>query len=204
MQTKQKFCKNYYAQSRAFGLLRSVSKHKFWKKEVKMELKDVLLARRSVRKFTDEAVSKEDVNCLLHAAMSGPSACNKKPWDFFVVTNADVLQKLRNGSHFSKMNAPLAIVVCGNLSRALPLQLAAYWIQDCSAATENILLAATDLGLGAVWCGIHPQKLAEKRVKEALGLKEKQIPLNIIFVGHPAETPEPRDQYDEKYVHVVD
>ena len=69
-----------------------------------MELKDVLLARRSVRKFTDEAVSKEDVNYLLHAAMSGPSACNKKPWDFFVVTNADVLQKLRHGSHFSKMS----------------------------------------------------------------------------------------------------
>ena len=104
---------------------------------------------------------------------------------------------------FTKMQAPLAIVVCGNLSHALPMQLADYWIQDCSAATENILLRATDLGLGAVWCGIHPQKRAEQKVAEILGLSKKEIPLNIILIGHPAEEPEARDQYDEKRVHFV-
>lgn len=168
-----------------------------------MELKDALLCRRSVRKYTEEAVSEEDILELLHAAMSGPSAVNAKPWEFFAVTNPDVLSVLRRSSKFTNMNAPLAIVVCGVPSVLLPGSLSDFWVQDCSAATENILLRAVDLGLGTVWCGIHPQKTAVKRVQAALGLKDRQIPLNIIFVGHPAETPEPRDQYDEKRVHFV-
>ena len=168
-----------------------------------MELNEVLLKRRSIRKFTDEPVSEEDVLKLLHAGMSGPSACNRTPWEFFVVTNPEVLEKLRKATRYSKIKAPLAIVVCGNLSKALPLQLSPFWIQDCSAATENILLKATDLGLGAVWCGVHPMKRAEKNVSEALSLSEKLVPLNIIHIGHPAEFPEPRDQYNEKKVHYV-
>jgi len=168
-----------------------------------MELKDVLLKRRSVRKFTEEAVSEEDINELLHAAMSGPSACNKKPWEFYVISNKDTLKELQSASKFTKMQAPLAMVVCGNVSHALPMQLAEYWVQDCSAATENILLRVTDLGLGAVWCGIYPQKRAEKKVAEILGLSNKEIPLNIILIGHPAEEPEARDQYDEKRVHFI-
>ena len=168
-----------------------------------MELLDVLQFRRSIRKYTKEPVSKEDIDSLMHAAMSGPSACNKKPWEFYVVTDEAVLEKLRDATQYSKIYAPLAIVVCGNLSRALPSQLAPYWIQDCSAATENILLAATDLGLGAVWCGVHPQKNAEKNVSAALGLTEKQIPLNIIYVGHPDQVQEPRDQYEKTYIHYI-
>ena len=168
-----------------------------------MELQDVLQSRRSIRKYTEEPVLKEEIDLLMHAAMSGPSACNKTPWEFYVVTDEAVLEKLRNASRYSKIYAPLAIVVCGSLSRALPSQLAPYWIQDCSAATENILLAATDLGLGTVWCGIHPQKRAEERVREALGLTEKQIPLNIIYVGHPDQVQEPRDQYKETYIHYI-
>ena len=168
-----------------------------------MELNEVLLKRRSIRKFTDEPVSEEDVLKLLHAGMSGPSACNRTPWEFFVVTNPEILEKLRKSARYSKIKAPLAIVVCGNLSKALPLQLSPFWIQDCSAATENILLKATDLGLGAVWCGVHPMKRAEKNVSEALSLSEKLVPLNIIHIGHPAEFPEPRDQFNEKKVHYI-
>ena len=168
-----------------------------------MELQEVLQRRRSIRKYTQEPVSKEDIDLLMHAAMSGPSACNKTPWEFYVITDEAVLEKLRNASRYSKIYAPLAIVVCGSLSRALPSQLAPYWIQDCSAATENILLAATDLGLGTVWCGIHPQKRAEEKVREALVLTEKQIPLNIIYVGHPDQVQEPRDQYKESYIHYI-
>ncbi|MBR3963515.1 MAG: nitroreductase family protein [Oscillospiraceae bacterium] len=168
-----------------------------------MELNEVLLKRRSVRKFTEEPVSEEDVLKLLHAGMSGPSACNKTPWEFFVVTNPEILEKLRKAARFSKITAPLAIVVCGNLSKALPSQLSPFWIQDCSAATENILLRATDLGLGAVWCGVHPMKTAEKNVREALSLPEKLVPLNIIHIGHPSENPEPRDQFSEKKIHFI-
>lgn len=168
-----------------------------------MDLKDVLLKRRSVRKFTEQDVSEELIDELLHAAMSGPSACNKKPWEFYVITNKDKLKELKGASMFTRFNAPLAIVVCGNLSRALPMKLSSYWIQDCSAATENILLRATDLGLGAVWCGIHPQDKAEEKVRNYLELPEKHIPLNIIFIGYPDENPEPRSQYDEKRVHYI-
>ena len=168
-----------------------------------MELKEVLLKRRSIRKFTNGPVSDEMINELLHAAMSGPSACNKRPWEFYVITNEQKLNELKSASRFTKYTAKLAIVVCGNLSHALPLKMAEYWIQDCSAATENILLRATDLGLGTVWCGIYPQKKAEERVQKILEIPNKQIPLNIIFIGHPAEEPEARDQYDEKRVHYV-
>lgn len=168
-----------------------------------MELREVLLKRRSVRKFTEEPISDEMIEELLHAAMSGPSACNRKPWEFYVVTNEEKLEELKGASKFTKFSSKLAIVVCGNLLKALPLQMASYWIQDCSAATENILLRVTDLGLGAVWCGIHPQKKAEERVRTMLDIPKTQIPLNVIFIGHPAEEPEARDQYEEKCVHRI-
>ncbi len=168
-----------------------------------MEVKKALQKRRSVRKFTQEPVPEEAIHELLHAAMSGPSACNRTPWEFFVVTAPDILEKLRKASRFTNYQAPLAIIVAGNLSRALPQQLAEYWVQDCSAATENILLQATELGLGAVWCGIYPQKRAEEKVAKILGLTPKQIPLNILFIGYPAESPEARDQYKGSCVHWI-
>lgn len=169
-----------------------------------MELKDVLLKRRSVRKFKEDKISKEMINELLHAAMSGPSACNKRPWKFFVITNEEKLKELKNASRFSKMEAPLAIVVCGDLSRRLPKAFETYWIQDCSAASENILLRVTDLGLGAVWCGLHPQKSAEEKVREILQLNEELVPLSLLWIGYPAEEPEARDQYEEECVIYID
>ena len=168
-----------------------------------MELKDVLLKRRSVRKFTNEIISEELIDELLHAAMSGPSACNRCPWEFFVVSNSELLKSLKESSRFTKIDASLAIVVCGNLDYALPRDMATYWIQDCSAATENILLRATDLGLGAVWCGVHPQVKAEEKVKELLNLEDNLIPLNIIFIGYPAEEPISRDQYNPQKIHYI-
>lgn len=169
-----------------------------------MELKEVLLKRRSMRKFTDQTVSKEMISELLHAAMSGPSACNKRPWQFYVITNQDIINSLKAASRFSKIEAKLAIVVCGDLTRGLPRTVSSYWIQDCSAATENILLRATDLGLGTCWCGVHPQKMAEEKVSEILNLNEKQIPLNIIWIGYADEQIEARDQYEEDRVIYID
>ena len=168
-----------------------------------MELKEALLRRRSIRKFTDQPVTDAEIDALMHAAMSGPSACNKQPWAFYAVTGAQKLDALRGATHFSRMAAPLAVVVCGDLNRALPRELAAYWVQDCSAATQNILLRATVLGLGAVWCGVHPQPRAEKNVAEALDLEETLVPLNIIWIGHPAEEAEPRDWYDAERVRII-
>ena len=168
-----------------------------------MELKDVLQKRRSIRKFEKTPVSSEMIDEILHAAMSGPSACNKQTWEFYVVTSEEKLAALKHASRFMGFDAPLAIVVCGNLSRALPLKFSEYWIQDCSAATENILLRVTDLGLGAVWCGAHPQKHAEDKIRACLGIPKRQIPLNIIFIGYPLEECEPRDQYDTNKIHYI-
>ena len=162
-----------------------------------MEVKDALLKRRSIRKYLDKEVSDEIIEELLHAAMSGPSACNRRPWIFYVIKDQDKLNELRKASRFSNMNAPLAIVVVGDLSRSLPLQLKDFWIQDCSAATENILLRATDLGLGSLWCGIYPQKRPVERVKEILGITNSDIPLNIIYIGYGDEEKESRDQYEK-------
>lgn len=165
-----------------------------------MEVKEALLKRRSIRKFEDTPVKEEDILELLQAGMSGPSAVNKRPWEFYVVTNKEKLLELKKSSPFSKIEAPLAIIVCGNLLRTLPLKLADYWIQDCSASTENILLRATDLGLGAVWCGAHPQKVAVKAIRKVLSIPIHHLPLNIIYVGYPNEEREARDQYDEERV----
>ena len=168
-----------------------------------MEVKDALLKRRSIRKYLDKEVSDEIIEELLHAAMSGPSACNRRPWIFYVIKDQDKLSELRKASRFSNMNAPLAIVVVGDLSRSLPLQLKDFWIQDCSAATENILLRATDLGLGSLWCGIYPQKRPVERVKEILGITNSDIPLNIIYIGYGDEEKESRDQYEKNRVKVI-
>ena len=168
-----------------------------------MELKEVLLKRRSIRKFTEEPVSGQMIEELLHAAMSGPSACNRRPWEFYVVTNEKVLEELRSSTMFTKMKAKLAIIVCGDLKRTLPMGAGEYWVQDCSAATENILLRAADLGLGAVWCGIYPQKRGVDKVTKILELPEKHIPLNIIYIGHPDMKAEARDQYEEARVHYI-
>lgn len=166
-----------------------------------MELKEVLLKRRSIRKFKEDKVEQEKIDYLLHAAMSGPSACNRQPWDFCVVTNEELLKELKKASRFTNIDAPLAIIVSGNLSKALPSGLKDFWIQDTSAASENILLAATDLGLGAVWCGMYPQVRPYKSVQKILNLTEKIIPLNIIYIGYPVNQSEEKDYYNEKRIH---
>lgn len=169
-----------------------------------MDVKEALLKRRSIRKFKDEVIPKELIEELIQAGMSAPSACNKQTWEFFVIQKEEILTELRKSTRYTNIKAKLAIVVCGNLSRALPLEYASYWIQDCSAATQNILLRATSLELGAVWCGIHPQKRAEKRVSELLNLEDKLIPLNIIWIGFPIEEAMEINRYDEGKVHFID
>lgn len=169
-----------------------------------MELQEVLLKRRSIRKFKSEKVSKEAIDALLHAAMSGPSALNKKPWKFYVVSSEEKLEELRNSSQYSNRNAPLAIVVCGDLKECIEGKREEYWIQDCSAATENILLKATELGLGSLWCGIYLQDESVQNVSNILGLNKNEVPLNIIYIGYADEYPEARDQYDESKIKYIE
>ena len=164
---------------------------------------DAILSRRSVRKFKDTPLGDEIIEKLIEAADAAPSACNKRPLEFFIITNKEKLDQISASGRFTKMKAPLVIVVVGNLSRALPLQLADYWIHDAGAATENILIRATELGLGSCWCGVHPQKRVMAKVSEALSLSEKQIPFCIIKIGYPDEVHEPHAGYEKKRVHFI-
>lgn len=163
---------------------------------------DHILARRSIRRYTADPVAEDDLVALLRAAMAAPSASNRQPWEFVVVTDPAVLQRLRNHLVLGRYNAPTAIVVCGNTRRALPKCAGnTFWIQDCSAAAQNILLAATGLGLGSVWIGVHPVAPFVFAVRRVLKLPRHVVPLGVIYVGHPAETKEPRTRFDEDKVH---
>ena len=157
-----------------------------------------IFARRSIRKYTKESISSEDLKTLLDAAMAAPSASNRQPWHFIAVTDRKTLDKLANAHSYGKMlyEAPLCITVCGDTSIA-----ERFWVQDCSAATQNILVGVTTLGLGAVWLGVYPRKERVKDVKEILSIPEGITPLCLISIGHPDEEKEPRTQYIEEKVH---
>lgn len=161
------------------------------------ELIQTIFARRSIRKYTAEPVDEEDIETLLEAAMAAPSASNLKPWHFVVVTYRRTLDALAEAHPYGKMlfEAPLCIAVCGDPS------ISNFFVQDCSAATENLLLAAVALGLGAVWLGVYPREKRVADVRELLGIPETVVPINLISIGHPAEEKEARTQYDESRVH---
>jgi nitroreductase len=163
---------------------------------------DNLFARRSIRAFTAEPVTPAQVGMLLKAAMAAPSAANRKPWHFVAVTDAGVLTKLAEAHPYAQMvlQSPLAIVPCGEPALSIP-ERQDYWIQDLAAATENILLAATGMGLGAVWCGVHPVPERVRDLRDILGIPEGVVPFALIAVGHPAEAREPRTQFDPGRVH---
>ena len=168
------------------------------------EVLNNIFTRKSVRKFIDKKIEKEKIDNLMKAAMSAPSAVNRQPWDFIVVDDVEVLDKLTKALPFAKMTnkADIAIVVCGNLKKALPGKAKDYWVQDCSSATTNILLAAHAQGLGAVWTGIYNNEEKVKDVQKILELPLHVIPLNVIPVGYPKELNEKdNSRYKEKNVH---
>ncbi|NPV86171.1 MAG: nitroreductase family protein [Anaerolineae bacterium] len=161
-----------------------------------------IFTRRSIRKFTTQSVPEEVIDRLLQAGMAAPSATNAKPWEFIVITNPSRLAQVQNLLPFGKHNAPLTIIVCGNPAIAKNRIVAEkFWVQDCSAATENILLAAAGLGLGACWVGIYPIYNLVKRISSALDLPAGVTPLCAINIGYPMEQKTPRTQYDPARIH---
>lgn len=169
-----------------------------------MDTYEAILKRRSVRSFNDKKIEDEIIDKLLKSAMAGPSACNKRPWEFYVIKNGELLVELRKVSRFSNMNSTLIIIVAGNEKRFLNHKENDFWIQDCSSAGENILLCATELGIGSCWCGLFPMVTPVKRVRELLHLDESIIPLALIHLGYSDVVTEPRTQYDEKHVHTIE
>jgi nitroreductase len=162
---------------------------------------DVIFSRRSIRKYKDTPVPKDLLETLLKAAMAAPTATNAQPWEFAVITEPETLAALRGSTLFSRINAPAVICVLGSERMQRNKAGSKFWVQDCSAATENILLAAAALGLGTVWVGVHPITLFTRSVTRILNLPDGMTPLNLIFVGYPDEAKEPRTQYEERRVH---
>lgn len=163
---------------------------------------ETIMTRTSIRSFTDQAVANETVETLLRAGMAAPTAVNAQPWHFVVVNERAKLDELAGTNRHGDMlrQAPLAIVVCGNMEKAMKGPGQAFWIQDCSAATENILLAAHALGLGAVWTGCYPIEERVATVSEVLGLPETIVPLCVIVMGYPNENPQPKDKWKPENV----
>ena len=156
-----------------------------------------ILGRRSIRVYSPGEVSQPVVTRLLEAAMAAPSAMTKDPWRFVVVRDKQTLSRLAALHPGAAMlsSAAMAIVVCGDLDAAFERQLS-YLLQDCSAAIENLLLAAHAQGLGACWVGIHPGEPLIKRVKELLSLPASFVPVAAVSLGQPGEQPPPRTRYN--------
>jgi nitroreductase len=158
---------------------------------------EIIFSRRSIRRYTGKAVTEDEITSLLEAGMAAPSANNRQPWHFCVVTDKSTLKALADVHPYGKMlaGAALAIAVCGDPS------LSDWWVQDCSAATENILVAATGLGLGGVWLGCHGQPEREQAVRDTLGIPRTYGVLSLLSIGHPGEHRAARTQYDPARIH---
>lgn len=163
-----------------------------------------IFARKSVRAYTDEPVSRAQLDTLVRAAMAAPTGRDMRPWKFIIMDDKAAMKSLAEKLPYAKMlaTAPAAILVCGDLSvvdqEGKP---STNWTFDCSAATENLLLAAEAMGLGAVWTGAYPYEERLSAIKAALDLPEHIVPLNVIPIGHPQGNPQPKDKYDKANVH---
>ena len=156
-----------------------------------------ILSRKSVRKYLPKPVEKEKVQLLLKAGMAAPSGKDTRPWEFVVVTDRVALDSMAAALPYAKMlkEAPMAIVVCGDTTKS------SYWYLDCSAATQNVLLAAEALGLGAVWTAAYPYEDRMNVVKQYTVLPDHIKPLCVIPVGYPAMPHSPKDKWDESKIH---
>ncbi len=159
---------------------------------------DIIFARRSIRKFKEQEVEEEKLNKIIESGMAAPSSRNIKPWHLVTITERETLNRLAEAHPYGKMlfQATAAIAVCGDTNVSPD-----YWIQDCSAVTENILIAAAALDLGACWLGCHPREERVSSIKKILSIPDNIGVLSLIAIGYPAENKEARTQYDKSRDH---
>lgn len=160
-----------------------------------------IFERRSVRTYTDRDITPDEEERLLRAGMQAPSAGNERPWHFIVIRSRDTMQKINESQPYAKMleKAPLCIAVCGDRrAQSFPFD---FWVQDCSAAIQNMLLEAEHLGLGGVWLGVYPVPERVSNISALLGLPEDVLPLGLLAFGQPAGHPEPVDRFLPERVH---
>jgi nitroreductase len=165
-----------------------------------METLEAIHSRRSIRQYTGKKVQDEDMRKILAAAMMAPSAGNAQPWHFIVVDDPALLKKIPSIHPYAAMVSQVnhAILVCGDTSLE---RFKGFWVQDCSAAMQNLLLAAHDSGLGAVWCGIFPDEVRVQRFRELFSIPKHVVPLGFAPIGFPAVKSDRQDRYREERVH---
>lgn len=165
-------------------------------------LMKAIMNRRSIRKYTDEMVTDDQVKILLQAAMAAPSAGNEQPWHFIVIRDREKMNQITTiHPHAASIKqAPVAILVCADTR--LSKYDVDYWVQDCAAATENLLLAVQDSGLGAVWLGVYPREERVSGLRQLFNIPQEVVPFSLISIGHPAEQKGPEDRYREDRIHL--
>ena len=165
-----------------------------------MDTIKAIKTRRSIRRFAEQAVEEKKIEILLRAAMQAPSSGTSQPWHFIVITEREILSAIPEFHTYAKMlhEAPAAIMVCGDLRIEQSIE---YINTDCCAATENLLLAAHDLGLGAVWLGIYPRERRVQEIRRLLDIPRHVIPISLIALGYAAEDKEPEDRFRPERVH---
>jgi nitroreductase len=161
---------------------------------------NAVFKRRSVRKYTETPVSDADIEEIIRAGMTAPSAGNQQPWHLTIIRDRSILKEIGNINPYANLleNAPAAILVCGDTRLE---KFEGFWVQDCSAATENMLIEISEKGLGGVWLGFYPMADRVEGIKKLFNLPKEVFPLSIVAVGHPAENPEPADRFKAERVH---
>ena len=162
---------------------------------------NALFKRRSIRKYQNKKISDEELALLLEAAMCAPSAGNEQPWEFIVVRDHELLREITQFHPYSRMllQADAAILVCGNLNRQLYKK--NYWLLDCAAATENILIQATEMGIGSVWLAVFPEPDRIEGAKKLFDLPKEVIPLAIVSLGYPDEEKKAEVRFKPERIH---
>lgn len=167
-----------------------------------METMNVLLNRRSIRSYTDKDIPNDIIMDILKGGMYAPSGGNEQPWDFIVIKDKSMLEKITEIHPYAKalLQCNAAILVCGNLEKE---RFPGLWIQDCSACTQNMLLAATAHGLGSLWLGIYPEEDRVEGLREMFSLPSHIVPFSIVSLGYAAEEKAvPQDRFKEENIHI--
>ena len=166
-----------------------------------MNTLEAIYKRRSIRKFKNQSIAEQDLNTLLKAAMMAPTARNCQEWEFILIKKRETLEKIMQAHPHAQMlsTADCALIVCADTKREY---MPGYWTGDCGAATQNILLAATELGIGSVWLGVYPNEERMNAISKVVNLPEHVLPLNVIALGYPDEEKDEVNRFDQKKVHL--
>lgn len=166
---------------------------------------DCIMTRTSIRSYSDRQVDDSTINLILRAGMAAPTAANQQPWRFVVVTDQNLKDSITDSFEYTKMvkDCSFAVVVCGDMENLFKGDVpeGGFWVEDCSAAAENMLLAAHALGVGGVWCGIYPMKDREAKLRQILNLHSNLTPLNVMAFGYPSAPVRPKNKWAPDKIH---